>query len=191
MRKYPSTLVLAGILVAVLATGAVLAFSRDEPPPKPVPEKKAEAPVTTDDVAAAVGGIIDRIFTANKGVRLGMPSAQIPKLAPGAAEILDEYYLPLEGSTFAPKGNWTGTVKLLPLEKTEPLDEIHVALLVGKYDRAAVLAWLRKKAKAMGIEDFARDTESGPWTWWGTDAKHRDLWIGLGEGVIAVEVTQL
>jgi len=186
MRKQRSALVVTGLLVILLAAGMAVATGEDQPAKKPPAKETADA-----RVQAAVGEIIDRVLGAKKGLRLGLPVDRIPSIVPQAAEILDEYYLPLEGSAFAPKGDWKGVVKLVPIDLASPLDEIRIALLVPEYDRDALLACLKKKAKAIGITDFARDRMSGPYTWWGTDKRNRDLWVGLGDGIVALEFTEL
>ena len=181
-----SKLVTIGLVAAILFAGLAAAVGEEKSPAPVAKPEKTEVPALHE----AVEEILTRVLGAKKGLRLGIPDSGVAKVAPGSVNILGHIYLPLAGSGFEPKGGGKGTVHLTAVDDDGLVDELRVSLLAGKYDRKALLGFLRKKVVEVGIRDFDCDHESGEWIWWGTCGTDRSLWVGLGEKIVVLEFSE-
>ncbi len=102
------------------------------------------------------------------------------------ADLFGAFYLPLEGSKLAPKGNWSGVITtILYPEKHKTLEVLEVALLCEKYDKGKMGQFLAEAGRNQEIEIEQDPDDSSLYF---SDDSERKLLIALGDRVIAISV---
>ena len=152
---------------------------------------RAEPPVTgaaPADVPAQVRAWMVRAYRSKTGIRPGLAADDAVALAKDAAPLNGDYLLPLTGAYEPPKGT-TGTMRIFVGSKDARVTSVQLVLLVPTYDRTAMAAALVAGAKEVGLELEPTDDEPDTYCGFGEDGA-RNLWVGLGDGVIAVDVDQ-
>jgi hypothetical protein len=135
------------------------------------------------DVGAVVEAVATKLLTAKEGVRVGMPMDELEKAAKGAARVVDTFDIPLKKTGFAIEG-LDGIVECSFIGEETVVGEVRVLVLVGDYDRKAVLERAMKVGKKHGLE-MTEDDEV-PNSCFGYGKIGRDRWVGLGEGIITI-----
>jgi hypothetical protein len=173
----PAMALVAAVLVAVAGTSG--GSARAEPP---------ATGSSSTDVPGQVRAWVARAYRSTTGIRPGLAADDAVALAKDAAPLTGDYLLPLSGAYQPPKG-MTGSMRMFLGDKDARVSTVQLVLLVPKYDRAAMAAALVAGAKELGLELEPDEEEPDTYCGFGEDGA-RNLWVGLGEGVIAVDVDE-
>lgn len=146
-------------------------------------EESAEA-----KLQKALHSVFTDLLTAKKGLVLGLKGRDARRELRNAAVLAGDRVFSLEKTQYAPDGDWDGTVRIYfdDSDPKEVVDTIQVVLVTGDYDKKKMGRFLIAEGRRLGIE-IERDDEH-PHTYWDTSAAERALWIGLGDGVIAIDL---
>jgi len=147
-----------------------------------------------EDAEARLGEALETILTrlakTNTGLRLGITEREAVRETPGATDLAGDRILRLAATQYAPKGDWTGTVRVFVSGKPgAKVDSIQVCLLCGAYDEAKVARLLVGIGGKLGYAFEADD--DAPNTWFDSADHARDLWVSFGKGVIAIDADLL
>jgi hypothetical protein len=136
-------------------------------------------------------GMVMKALRANKGtVRVGMPVADADRATRGAAKLIDQRYLPLRGSWLDKGGRLNGTVDWgVDVETSRKVDLIRVVVLTGRFDRKEMGKAVVAAGREIGLK--LEPDEEDPDTWFDAAAEGIELWVALGDGIIAIEAEVL
>jgi hypothetical protein len=141
------------------------------------------------DLPAKVRAWIVKAYKNREGIRPGMASKDAVALARSAAQLTGDYLLPLAGTPYAPPSGLSGSMRIFHLGEEELfLDSVQLVLLVPRYDKQAMIAAVVAAGKEVGLA--LEPDEDAPDTYYDFDEDEggRDLWVALGDGVVAVDL---
>lgn len=143
------------------------------------------APSKPDKLQLAVERLMVRMYQDEKGLHVGMDASDVAKEMDGAASVVGDLFLPLERTTLAPKGGWTGVVNAFVDPDEETLPTLEVVLLCGKYDKGKMGEFLVEAAHEKGIELERTDDDRNQYF---NAEGERALWIALGDELIVLSI---
>lgn len=140
-------------------------------------------------LAEAVKVIFTRVLVANEGLRVGMPKAEVAEHTQGAADVVGDLTLALSETPYAPTPEWKGVVRCWVSDKEDRVTELSVRLLTGPYDVAQMKRHVIAVGKELGIrmEESVGNTRS--LHDWDDVERDREIWVGMGKGVLVIEVS--
>lgn len=168
------------VLLVIWSTtlgGAPAASAEDE---APTPLQKAVAQVMT------------RLMKQKEGLCVGVTHRAAIAAAKGASHMAGQYYTNLRSTTYAPAGDWQGTVgffvdvNALRAKRDVPLKNLEVMLLCPKYDKKAMVKLVLATGRTLGLSLELDDDEAD--LYWDWRAEGRDVWVSLGDEIINFEV---
>lgn len=182
MGRWWSAAVLA-IVAAICVVALVPGRARGEEPAEDARAKDA-------DPKEALG-LLMKALHANKGaVRVGMTVANADRATPGAANHVDQRFLPLRGSWLDKGSRMNGTLDWdVDLEDGKNVDCIKAVLLTERLDRKEMGKAVAAVGRELGLK-MEPDKENKD-TWFDAEAEGMEIWVTLGDGVVVVEAQVL
>ncbi len=162
--------------LAVLGAAAMLAA---------IPRADAEDPETGEPKGlASVRAAIKMVVTTQDGPIPGTPREKALPMVTNWAAIQTDKMTPLEGSLYALGPDATGLVRVFVGK--EGADDLSIHLFVKDVERTRLRAFVMDVGRELG---YAMKADSiDPWACHGSAAGRRDLWIGVGVGLVSIEV---
>lgn len=127
----------------------------------------------------------------NKGaVRIGMGVSAADKATPGAANHIDQRFLPLRGSWLDKEGRLEGTVDWgVDLEAGKKVEYVKAVLVVAPFDKKEMGKAIAAAGRELGLK--LSPDEDTPDTWFDENAEGIELWITIGDGIVVVDAQVL
>ena len=181
----------AAVALATVSGARMAARGQDRPgEPRGGTATPSEPGVSMTQDRVVLDGL-DRVIRklhANDGaLRLGATPKAALKACPGSAAMMTEYLVPLAGSFLDPDRTLRGSIRWSYDGKgsSARVDAIQVVILSGTVDREAMRSTLKAAGKAVGL--ILDTSEDRPDTWFDFEAKDTDIWVAVGDGVVAVD----
>ena len=164
------------LLAAALGLAAVLFV---------IPRADAKDPDPAQAQAlASVRAAMKMLMTTQEGAIPGMSKEEaLPKLSRWSS-IMTDFHTPLEGSPYALGEGVSGLVRVFVGK--EGADDLSIHLFVSGVDRRRLREYVMEAGKELGY-DMDDDSEN-PWSCSGSARGKRDMWIGVGVGLVSIEV---
>ena len=167
--------VLAAVMAAAIVGSSGPRAVADDPSPEAAEER----------TFAAVRSLLSALTTTKSGPVPGMPKAKALATVKAWSAIATDWMTPLEASPYALGAEWKGVVRVFIGD--EIADDLAVYLLVPGTKRSTLRAFVAEELAGLRYE--VDDDPQNAWTCFGTAKGRRDVWVGIGEGILSVEVS--
>jgi hypothetical protein len=171
-----------GVVVAVTAwastSGSVWRTAEGDPPAPDTPQARA---------FAAVNKLLTTLTTTKEGPVPGTPYKKALAMCKTWANVLGDCTMPLTSSPYAIGPEWKGVVGVYLNDDDEATSDLSVSLLLPDVDRKALREHAASALREIGYA--VSDDEEIPWSLSATKKRNRDVWMGVGEGLLEVEIS--
>lgn len=163
-----------GALAAVLAVGALFAT---------IPPADAKDPETIESRGlASVRAAMKMLMSTQVGPVPGIPQDKALAMVRDWSPILTDFHMPLETSPYALGPDVRGLVRVFIGKKGA--DDLSIHLFVPGIPRARLREFVAKTGKELGYTETPLENA---WTYAGSAAGQRELWVGVCDGLVSVE----
>lgn len=164
------------LLVAALGLVAVLAVL-------PRADAKDPDPAEAKDFAS-VRAAMKMLVETREGPVPGIPKEEALPMLSKWAPVVTDWMIPLELSPYALGPGVSGLVRVYVGDKGA--DDLSIHLFVKGVERKRLREFVMEAGRSLGYD--MHDDDENPWACSGFLEDPRDLWIGVGEGLVSIEV---
>lgn len=164
------------LLAAALGIASVLAAI-------PRADAKEPDPVEAKGLAS-VRAAMKMLVGTREGPVPGVPKEEALPMLSKWAQVVTDWMIPLELSPYALGPEVSGLVRVYVGDKGA--DDLSIHLFVKGVERKRLREVVMEAGRALGYD--MHDDDENPWACSGFLEDHRDLWIGVGEGLVSIEV---
>jgi len=133
---------------------------------------------------ASVRAAMKMLVETREGPVPGVPKEEALPMLSKWAPVVTDWMIPLEVSPYALGPDVRGLVRIYVGD--EGADDLSIHLFVTGVERKRLRSFVMEAGRGLGYE--MHDDDENPWACYGFLADHRDLWIGVGEGLVSIEV---
>jgi hypothetical protein len=138
------------------------------------------------DAKAAIRTVMTKLHRSKGGIAPGTPLKEAKAALREAAHLLQDHYLPIEKTPFAPGGAFTGVVHAwLDTGEKDPMGTVTVVLRLPGVPKATVVEAVKATGKELGLELEPDDED--PDTWFDPAEEGSSLWVGIGRDLVVFQ----
>lgn len=167
-----------GVAVAVGLAAAVFAA---------IPRAEAKDPPRSVEPKGlvAVRAAMKLLATTQVGPVPGTPKEQALPMLADWSSIVTDWMTPLERSPYTLGAGVRGMVRLFVGD--EGTDDLSIHLFVDDVDRERLRKFVMTVGRELGY--VMHDSDDDRWSCFGVAQGRRDLWIGVGVGLVSIEAS--